>query len=836
MAGYSRGGGSGKPNLVQERPPLPGGLVYSDVTVNYSFQGFPSVSIKAEGIAENKFNSVRSAYKLASKVALFGIEFEVTQFGWTREAFSYKGSTYATYSISVNYQPIIQRKLESGIKVKKLGTAYSLGAKTTNKKKKSKKKKKEPKISLQKLCSLIGVGYSGPEVLVKIPEDREAEFNIGSLVGEAARSKGCFIEYGSGVKLIPWDSPTGGVSIAAGDVFVDGENTETFVPTYQGVELSWDREEEEEEEEEEDEQEPDDDDQKNELPPRYDFVRVQPKIETITEQDEDFDKPPPDTKVIRGMDSLFGRSGPTRKRTRTTLYDGSELESEMEIWGFVYQVKDLHVRDGQLFSDRPDLFWKRCEWNKTNRVYEPIGTVSLQVTGINKAKKSLDQTVRLVLHPDYKNLGKISSFAAQGYMFSFQPKVEYLTKIISIGFKVMPLENEPGSGQSLEDCINPDENPRAKVQIPLAIPKADFTAYRLGSARSYYREEEQNQNLPYQIEFKTFAELEPRIQDEVRWQIDIKPMGPNDLIGVVTPDLGYQEPMVVLTESRTTNSFMYAADPDSTDEQPIPPLVTGEEGYFRLDRTILSKDKYREAITEYTATDPGFKASLTISRTAEKTGQAPQGESRQVRYDKKENEDWWLKFTQYQYRIYNGTAKKPKQEKLLPRYFVNSDRQKEGNPTSGSLSFPYAKSLGEALKAAKVALEMEHCQNAGQHSKSISWYFPNIRDGRRVSIGGQDFRVLSASVSLEQIGSGVIKHISEFAQITQGTKVTLGPDVPRSVTSYRVKDDSENPMNDPMNPDQGSAPAGDGEAKSTFLGGTTELGRTLQPDSTRRKF
>lgn len=835
MPAYSRkkGSGRGKANLVKYWPNLPPDLVYSDITVNYSFQGFPTVSVKAEGIKEQNFASIRKYFLLGNKIGLLGNEYELSQFSWSKEKFEVSGERYNFYSITANYDLPIKRKLEKGVKVKNISSFLSYGSHAYNTNSKEKNKNtKPPKISIQKLCSAIDVAYSGPEALIPVPdEDPESVINVGSLLQEVARSKGCYIEYGSTVKLISWGSADN-ASISEDDVFEDGENTETFPPFYEGVELNWDRENEELGDEEEENEEADVNIENRALPPRYNFVRVDNKIQTLTEQDVDPDKPPKDTKVLRDMSSLFWESGPTRQAKTTTLYDGTEIKSELNIFGFSYQAKDIAQEDGLLFSSEPHKYWRVCESNRTTRIYQPIGNINLKVTGVNKANK---KNVRLVLHPDYANLGKISTFASDGYLFSFQPKVEYLTGINSIGWKLMPLEKEPGPGQDLSDVIDPTENPRAKVQIPIEIPKEDRTAYKLGSARSYYRQEDQNQNLPFQVEFSTFRELPKHIQDAAIWQMDINPIGPDDLIGIVTPDPSYVEPMVVLTESRNTNSFMYAADPDSTDENPLKPLVAGEEGYFRLDRTILDADKYRESITEYTATDPGYKASLTISRTAEKSGQAPQGESRQIKYDKKESQDYWEKRTLYT-TTFQEQNKNNKKKKNLPKVFVDSPWQGEKVASSASLNFPYATSREEALTAAKVALEMEHCQSAGSHNKSVSWFFPSMRDGQRVSIDGGMFRILSLSVSIQQIGTNV-KPIDGFVQLTSGTKVVLGPEVPRSVTDYESPDKiDEDPMEEALDPNQGSVAAGDGETQVAFIGGETELGDVLEPDSTRRKF
>lgn len=828
MPGYAKAGGA-KANIVKDSFPLPGTWVYQDITINYSFQGFPTLSVKTEGIVEEDFQSVKDAFDLATNVTFKDIDFEVTQIGWSRQLFVHVDNEINIYSISANFDPVIKRKLETGIKVKRLGgtTSYATG----KKKKKKPKNKDKPKISIQKLCGLVGVGYSGPEALIPIPEDKEELMVPASIIPEVAKSKGCIVVYGKGVKLIKWNAPTSSHVIARTDLIEDGENTETFPPVYQGVELTWDREDEEPNEEEEDKgNEPDDRDEKQQLPPRYDFVRVQTKIQTLTEEDVRYSEPPPDTKVLKGLDSLSWESGPTRRHQVTTLYDGVEMKSYFEIWGFVYQAYEILKDDGHLFSSEPAKFWQRVEVQNTSKIYEQLGLINLKVNGINKLNK---KDVRLVVHPDYANFGKISSFAMEGYLFSFQPRVEYLTGTVTTGWKVMPLERE--SSKPLGDILEPEENPRAKVQIPLAIPRTDRTAYRLSPARLYYKDEEQNQSLPFQLDFKPFSELEPYVQDVVRWQIDIKPMTPDSLIGVIVPEINYVEPLVVLTESRTTNSFAYAADPESTDEDPKPPLVAGEEGFFRLDRTILEKDKYRESITEYTATDPGYRASLTISRTSEKSGQAPQGESKPIKYDKKERDDWWEKRYQGQYKLYDPNSKKQQKVRPLPRYYVNSDLIGEGNPTGGNLSFPYAKSLGEALAAAKTSLEIEHCTSSGQQQKKIAWYIPGIRDSDRVMVDGKTFRVLSASVTVSQVGNNV-KPIPGLVQLTEGTSVTLGPEVPRSVESYRVKDELDDPMDEPMNPDQGSAPAGDGEAQVKFIGGTSELGDVLEPDATRRKF
>lgn len=828
MPAYGRRTAS-KANLVKESFPLPGEWIYQEISFNYSFQGFPTATIKAEGITEDDFLVVKEAFDLATNIEFNGIPFEVSQIGWSRQLYVYKDTPINIYTITANFDPVIKRKLETAIKAKRLGITLSYG---TDKKKS--KNTKKPKVSIQKLCGLAGVSYSGPQALIPAPEDGEDELTPSSILPEVAKSKGCYVRYGKGVELIPWEAPPKSHAVEFTDIIQDGENTETFPPVYQGVELTWDREDEELGEEEEDgNKEEDPANEEKKLPPRYDFVRVQTKIQTLTEEDVNYDKPPPDTKVLRTLDSTSWNSGPTRQHSVTTLYDGVELKSRREIWGFVYRAFQIVAADGMLFSSTPGDYWQIVEWQETVKVYEELGLVNLRVTGVNAADKNKKQ-VRMVIHPDYANFAKISSFATEGYIFSFQPKVEYLTQIITTGGKEMPLEKEPGPEQSLDDILDPINNPRFNIQTPKEIPKADRTEYRLASSRLYYREEDQSQNLPFQVDFQPFKELDKYIKEALRWQMELGELKPDTLIGVITPDINFVEPLVVLTESRTTNSFAYAADPRSTDEEPFPPLVAGEEGYFKLERTILEANKYRESITEYTATDPGFEASLTICRTAEKSGQAPQAESKPIKYDKKESPDYWG-----QRKVYQFTFKNPNnlgdRAKALPRYFVDSDLIGEGVPSGGGLSFPYAKSLGEAMKAAKVQLEIEHCQNSGQHQKTLSWYFPGIRDSDRVTVAGESFRVLSVSVTVNQYGRNA-KFFNGNLQLTDGTQITLGPEKPRKVSHYQVKDDSEDSVEETMNPDQGATPAGDGQVQAKFIGGTTELGGVLQPDSSRRRF
>lgn len=806
-------------NIVRTSFPLPGRWIYQDITLNYSFQGIPTFTIKTEGITEEDFPAIKQAFKLASTTYFNGIPCEVSQISWSRQFYDYIGGAFNIYSISANFDPVIKRRLEKALKVKELGGTFGYD-------KKKPQNAQKPKISIQKLCHLAGIEYYGPQVLVPIPENREEEINVGSILPEIALSKGCYIKYGKGVELIPWRSPSAAHKIGIGDIIQDGENSETFPPTYEGVEITWDRE--DDEDDEDDEEEPN---QKkdNSLPPRYDFVRAETKIQELTEEDVDYNEPPPDSKVLRTLDSASWNSGPTRKHSKVTFHDGTEIKSHLEIWGFIYRAFDIAKPDGLLFSSTPKDFWNKVEWQDTYKVYERLGLVSLRVNGINAANQ---QSVPLIMHPDFVNFAKLNDFASFGGIYTFEPQAEYLTEIVTTGAKIMPLEKEPGRNQSLDDVLNPDENERFAVQTPTLIPKLDRTAYKLGAERSYYKTDDPK--LPFQIDFQDYGSLDDRLKETVQAKMG-NGVKPNFIIGIVTPDINYVEPLVVLAESRTTNSFAYAADPESTDEDPIPPLVAGEEGYFKLERTIFPPDrfkqeKYREDITEYTATDPGFKASLTISRTVEKSGQAPAAESRAIKYEQKDNPAYLEKLKQLQQAA--QTAQEKKKQKPVFKYYVNSDLRDEGNPSGGNLSFPYAKSLGEAMRAAKTAIEMEHCQNAGQHQKTIAWYLPDIRDGDRVTVGSEKFRVLSASVTVRQAGNNV-RPIPGLVQLTDGTQVTLGPEVPRQVTNYRTNEAvDDDPMEEALNPDQGNP--GDGKVVVDFIGGTA--GTILEPDSSRRKF
>jgi hypothetical protein len=276
-------------------------------------------------------------------------------------------------------------------------------------------------------------------------------------------------------------------------------------------------------------------------------------------------------------------------------------------------------------------------------------------------------------------------------------------------------------------------------------------------------------------------------------------------VGLITADMDFVEPMLVWTESRQASSIATMAHPDSTEEDPLPALVAGEESYYQSIWTKKNDEYSTEKIVELTASGAGFVDGVENIRYREIQGRPPEAQYRKTTWEQQQPK---------------ATTTLTITKSTVKRYFVYSDSIPEWASEGGeSLSFGAASTLSQAEKAAKTQLTINTLQST-QETRTVSWHFPNIEGGDFCTFSGDrfrgSFRVLSASYTLEYDGSQNAYGLDPICK-TDGTKLTLGLWESRSIRVETRKDIV--PSSEGSDNNQGEDPKVDNNATIITLGG-----------------
>lgn len=774
-------------SIVRNPPALP--VPMTDGTANFgvSFQGFPSANLEYKDISEQNINQFESAYnpKTGNKrVTIYGIDYIVDAYSYNRQNYVWRNSVrFSIFTVSVTLKSAIEEKISKKVKVFEI-VAY--GAKN---------------ISLSAIASKAGISYNGPSALIPIPAnaDRNLSISVDDYVASVAAVNGCYISYSNGSVSLKKMRSGGSWSFAIQEITSDGSNT--LRRNNKGIKnavLTWGDAEE--------------DDTKSvpNSPASIPFTRKEPFTQILVETDEDFDKPPEGTTVLRGIDSTSDKSSPSKIRKTTTIVNGTTMKEVVEIAKFEYTSENIHAGNGLLFTNKPENFWKVVEYQVTEPVYKKISGLTLNIQALapdqSGASSLSPRTVPLILHPDYASFGTFDSTFGGG---SFANNAEYLVEQKTTGWKRLRFEPEK-ERETIEYGEDREEDEFAQKMWELyqykRIPFESRTAYKLASSELFYGKN--NDSQPFTVEWKNYQELEPRLKDKVRANGNEEPT----TVGVIYPDPNYAASMLVVTESKVNSSFAFTPDPESQPDEPRKPKITGEESYYRADRTVVTPNLYKEKITEFSTQNSGFSDLGEKTSFKDISGRLPGAIVKKVDWEKNE-------------ATKNEKAYNPKQPTTV--YYANYNESSDFVEEGGSKSYPLAQSESQAKTALETELRLEALQK-DQSQKTIFTFYPAIRDGDSVVSGGDRFQgqwiVMSASWSLEFKGNNNAFGLSPLC-IAQPTSVTLGllPNISVSVTEKQVTD--------PSKPDV------TGDPTLKVSGGSAEvIGDVLINSPNRRRF
>lgn len=774
-------------SVVRNPPRLPIPMTDGTASFGVSFQGFPSATLEYKDISEQNIARFESVYnpKLGDKkVTIYGIGYIVDAYSYNRQNYVWKNNRrFSIFTVSIALKSAIEEKISKKVKVFEIVT---YGAKN---------------ISLSAIASKAGISYDGPIALIPIPAnaDRNLSVSVDDYVASVAAVNGCYISYSNGSVSLKKLGFGGSWDFAIQEITSDGSNT--LRRNNKGIKnavLTWGEAEE--------------DDTKSipNSPASIPFTRKEPFTQTLVETDEDFSSPPAGTTVLKNLDSTSDKSSPSKIRKTTTIVNGVTMKEVVEIAKFEYTSENINAGDGLLFTNKPENFWKVVEYQETISVYKRISGLRLNIYALapdQSGTSSLSpRTVPLILHPDYASFGTFDSDFGGG---SLANNAEYLVEQKTTGWKRLRFESEKGR-ETIEYGEDRAEDPYAQKMWRLyqyrQIPFESRTAYKLASSELFYGKT--NDSQPFTVEWKNYQELEPRLQERVDWNGNIEPT----TVGIIYPDPNYATSMLVVTESKVNSSFAFTPDPDSEPDDPKPPKTTGEESYYKTERTVITPNLYKEKITEFSTQNSGFSDLGEKISFKDVSGRLPEATVKKVDWEKNE-------------ATKNEKAYNPPRTTTI--YYANYNEKSDFVEEGGSKSYSLAKNEYEAKTALETELRLEALQK-DQAQKTIFTFYPAIRDGDSVISGGDRFQgqwiVMSASWSLEFKGNNNAFGLSPLC-MAQPTSVTLGllPSISVSVTKKQVTDPSK--------------PDATGDPTLKVYGGSAEvIGDVLINSPNRRRF
>lgn len=735
-----------------------------------SLENYPSGSISFENLLYDDVLKLKRAYiPLQKKVEIEGIPFKVMQFQYNRVGHSYREERFSTYSVQINLAWYYQVEVSKSYNVKKL-----FGEKRT--------------VTSHEFADLIEVPYEGLSFDIPLTEE-----NISFEEAIKAQSKvlGVILTFDRAVRLTSWERSRVH-RFAEIQVLQDGGNTIGVLPIYNEVELSWD----------------------NSLDLRgkegEKLVKNGPKIEILIKQDKNPDKPPPESKSLRTLDSNFNHSGPTKTKTVTKVVDGNVEEEETFVYGFEYTSQDI-LTGGEVLEGDPANFWKVVEQSKSFKVYKPLGQ---NIPTTSKIPRSQGQSIIFIEDPNTTIPLQVSSSKDDNYYYlriSITPDTKYLIKEVTEGKKRFQFLQETDQLEvaSLHETKDQFQLDAQLYELYLfkTLPTIEEKAYLLTSTRALNKlypdpDKQKKQNsdtaLPYKIQtYSSIKDAPKLIQDAVKerpeFNEDNADYNPLTAIAVVSADVGYVEPYSVLTESLRKSAFAYTRHPEPENElQPF--VITGEESYHIIERKMVEFGRYQQITSEFSSQNSGFTDAYNKIFEEDILGELPNATTITPKWETEEP----LK----------DTDKNKKKKYLLKSDFITSS-----DPVGGTLNIPFAKTKNEAIATAELLLRMTGLSTSTVQ-RTYAWYYPSIRPGDKIVTGDDlfeeygDWRVTNISFSLTYKGGNDSRTLRAFPIIlTDGTNMTLGLDKPREVTVTEKEDNSSgNEAEEPINNIEGEPP------------------------------
>ncbi len=474
--------------------------------------------------------------------------------------------------------------------------------------------------------------------------------------------------------------------------------------------------------------------------PRY--VRKQSKREERVDGDKNAHEPLEGVQSIQNMSLIFDIGGQTKTRSTTTIEDGATIKVVDEIWGFAATAIEMYdplIYDPETgktiggIRGNPNEVWKCIKKTSTDYSYDKRTgyLLSTSTSGYNTVRyrqESADEpeTLSLQILPQDQEPGDNEQIFDPEYFLYLFIQIPVIART-TYYLKIMPGYSAEGLFELVKVC---NRDGTSTVE-PLINP--DY-------APPYYVEYERTESV-------AFASIDNPENNEIAAAGGIgDPTNPDAAAERYLPDL------IVGEESR------FEAFTQVTEAVYQEKIVGFENGYPLYERgEEITPQKFIKYTKQFKAQGEAIASALEEISIEEGTGELPLATRRPPLYTREE------------------PAEKPtktQKEEQRYRYFLQTAGYTVESPVNGSESFPLAKTLDEALTAARCKLAIENWRNGFTETLQIAGNL-EIKEGDRFNyLCNGEFRqrvVLGVQTTLNILGV-----VNGVPKVTYVTSLTLG--------------------------------------------------------------
>lgn len=459
--------------------------------------------------------------------------------------------------------------------------------------------------------------------------------------------------------------------------------------------------------------------QGNRAPTLPEYRMRQRKYEQRTE-DPDIANTPPDSVDINDLSVSFWKSGQNYVKVKREIktIDGFEFQVKEQKYAFNGPLaKDIYDGSGELKKVDVRTFWGMIEETTTQHFYSE---------------------------------GKS---AYEGLYLGYE----------KTGWKYVVFKVEPDINVSLPDRAPADQYPTlAKFNdISSNISHKIEEAYTPKKIPIFEKEKISHEPMD-----KWYKDAAIQSVDEVKWCM---PNGTSRRLAAI--DKTFQQPYIVTAKEKIVRAFAQMEDPgnlairdkNSTDPGAMaefPPLTTGTESSesykVKINRSVntpgvrFADDSEKDTFIAYTKSastggnGSGFGSQISENKVEEVEGRPESSRRLPPIWERVGEED--------------PTETEEKQNQSDPKRYRHKvwtplapDKTPFDQLVSGSMSFPYAKTLSEVRTAIKTNLDIENARNS--YTESFTTFFnPSMRPGDQLTyfVNGErrKRRILSISPSI----------------------------------------------------------------------------------------
>jgi hypothetical protein len=260
------------------------------------------------------------------------------------------------------------------------------------------------------------------------------------------------------------------------------------------------------------------------------------------------------------------------------------------------------------------------------------------------------------------------------------------------------------------------------------------------------------------------------------------PNGQAAFVGEVDPN--YIRPMFAIAERTYRTTFDSTPNPDSTQDEPLPPLMMGEELDTIKSIKILPSnqttgavgfegrtevDLYQQFTSNFSAQGSNFNEVATQKTFETSQGRPGAAQRRPDQYERDEPDSQSGD---------NAAAQQAANNRPQPEYILCTPGYQPNQITGQTIDAPHARTLAQALQHAKAELKVQDAQSSVNFNTAIP-FNALIRPMHRIkamAYGKQyDLRVLSVSQSVQIQGTidGVPLFTANQTQVTAGLDRTI---------------------------------------------------------------